>query len=184
MLRTFIFVLLSFTFGLHAQDYTQPCRLNLRALSPIIAQYNPFFANHRWDPVTRMELARLSNSRMLMITQDGCKRHHIRLSMILDPREIRPEINFWIAEVKSLMFKVYYGQAEYSAYQAAFEEQIEEKLKIYGLNARFNFPLGTQNFICEIEYDNLRGAKIEIEQIGFIFKEKLLQAVPEQKDKP
>jgi hypothetical protein len=149
------------------------CRLNLEKLEPIIQRFNPFFADHKWDPATRLEMARMSDDRLLLITQDGCLRHHTQFTLIVDPEVIENRQQFWIDEVQSLLYKVYFGQAIYREFAGPFDEGFEEKLATYGVNRRFNFPIGTRNFLCEIKYDPSKGARITIEMITFIFLEKI-----------
>lgn len=149
------------------------CRLELEQLTPIIERYNPFFGDHKWIPKTRMELATLDNSRIVIITQDGCKRHHIHIDLIIDARAVVPVDSFWISEVKGLLHKVYFDQITYKSFQSTFEEQFESHFLRYGMNEEFNFPIGTRNAICQVKYDKEYGAKISIELVEFIFKEKI-----------
>lgn len=161
------------------------CRLALGELTPIIERYNPFFGDHKWIPETRMELATLDNSRIVIITQDGCKRHHIHIDLIIDTRAVVAVDSFWISEVKGLLHKVYFDQTVYKSFQATFEDQFEFHFLRYGINEEFNFPIGTRNAICQVKYDREYGAKISVELIEFIFKEKIQkreQGVSKAKD--
>lgn len=163
----------------------QECRLKPEELEPIIARFNPFFGDHTWDHANQMEMARLGRGRLLVITQDGCKRHHTTFTLILDVVEVQMEQEFWIKEVKSLLHKVYWNQDEYESFGKSFEELFENKFQMYGLNRRFNFPIGTRNFICELLYDPKRGARINVEMVTFIFKETILErrkGIPEDQD--
>lgn len=167
-----------------AQDQAD-CRLKKADLRPIIARFNPFFADHTWDHDNQMEMARLGSGRLLIITQDGCKRHHITFTLILDPSEVQLSREFWIKEVKSLMHKVYWEQDGYEAFGEEFETAFEDKFSRYGVNRQFNFPVGTRNFICELLYDPKRGARINLEMVSFLFKEKIQQrrsGIPEEQD--
>ncbi|MEM7367290.1 MAG: hypothetical protein AAF587_01745 [Bacteroidota bacterium] len=179
---SFLFPLLS---GSALGQEKTDCRLNPENLKPIIARFNPFFADHTWDHKNQMEMGRLGRGRLLVITQDGCKRHHTNFTLILDVIEIRMEQEFWINEVKSLFHKVYWEQNDYEAFGKDFERLFEQKFRMYGLNRRFNFPIGTRNFICELLFDPKRGARINVEMVSFIFKETILErrvGIPEEDD--
>ncbi|MEM7655646.1 MAG: hypothetical protein AAF399_05915 [Bacteroidota bacterium] len=162
------------------------CRLKKADLRPIIARFNPFFADHTWDQENQMEMARLGEGRLLLITQDGCKRHHITFTLILDPSEVdQVSRDFWIQEVKALMHKVYWEQTGYEAFGEDFETAFVQKFQMYGVNRRFNFPVGTRNYICELLYDPTRGARINLEMVSFLFKEKIQErrrGIPEDQD--
>ncbi|MDP5171844.1 MAG: hypothetical protein NWR72_16465 [Bacteroidia bacterium] len=147
------------------------CRLNLAELTPIILRFNPYFSNHQWSQENRMELARLGSNRLLMITQDGCKRHHTVLTLVIDEVLIKNNPQFWIDESNSIMRKVFHDRPEYHEFGALFEDAFAEKFVMYGLSNRFNFPIGTRNFICEVIYRQGEGARIMIEMVEYIFKE-------------
>lgn len=151
----------------------EDCRLKKEDLKPIIKRYNPFFSNHTWNLESQIEMARMGNNRLLLITQDGCLRHHITFNLIIDPGKVKQDRSFWINEVKSMMHRVYWEQSEYEQYQKEFEENFEDKFSYYGLNDQFNFPIGSRNFICELRFDPVKGGKITIEVINFIFREKI-----------
>ncbi|WNJ15973.1 hypothetical protein [Pontibacter sp. G13] len=166
---------------LHAQD----CRLDPATLKPVIQRFNPFFSDHRWDGETQMELARMGKDRLLIITQDGCKRHHTTFSLIISPNQVESSADFWITEVESMMQKVYWQQLDYQQMQPDFERIFAQKFRAHGLNNQFNFPIGTRNFVCELGYDEHRGARIRLEMVSFLFKEKVLerdQGVPSEDD--
>lgn len=150
------------------------CRLNLKSVKPIIKSDNPFFADHQWNLITRMEMAQLDLARFVMITQDGCKRHHTHFKLIMDPRTVVQSDSFWIDQVKSFMYQVYYGRESYLSYQEPFEREFTRQFQSYGLNQQFNFPIGTRNFICEIRFSKENGAVISIEQVDFIFREEVV----------
>ena len=161
------------------------CRLDPEDLKPVIARFNPFFADHTWDKSNQMEMGRLGTGRLLVITQDGCKRHHTTFTLILDIKEIEMNHHFWINEVKSLFHKIYWEQEEYDSFGQDFEKLFEQKFRMYGLNRQFNFPIGTRNFICELLYDSKRGARINLEMVNFIFKETVLErrrGIPAEED--
>lgn len=163
------------------------CRLKLEELKPLIERFNPFFANHNWDPNLRMEMARIGQNRFLIITQEGCKRHHTTFTLVLEPEVSRQPYAFWIDELKSMMYKVYFQKEEsYREYQAQFEELFEEKFIRYGFNNAFNFPIGTRNFICNVNYHPTRGGRIYLEIVEYIFSQKVSKlkpkGIPQEKD--
>jgi hypothetical protein len=163
----------------------EDCRLKTEDLRPVIARFNPFFADHTWDQDNQMEMARMGQGRLLIITQDGCKRHHTTFTLILDPGEVVLENAFWMEEVNTLMHKVYWEQLGYEVFGEDFEAQFDKQFQLYGLNRRFNFPIGTRNFICELLYDPRRGARINIEMVSFLFKETIHEkrsGIPEDQD--
>lgn len=149
----------------------EDCRLELDDLQPVIQRFNPYFANHQWSLENRMELARIGNERLLMITQDGCKRHHTVFTLVLNDAVIDNHPDFWEQEALGLLRKVYFEEPVYLEFQRQFEEQFQEKFDLYGLGRRFNFPVGTRNFICEIRYEPEQGARIMIEMVEYIFKQ-------------
>lgn len=151
----------------------------------MIKQFNPYFADHKWEPRTRLEMTRMGPHRLLLITQDGCKRHHTQFTLIIDPVAIENRQQFWVNEVKSMFHKVYFEQPVYREFSKPFGEAFEEKLAIYGVNERFNFPIGTRNFICEVKLHPTKGAQITIEMVTFIFKEKVevqRKGIPRKED--
>ncbi|MEO0468442.1 MAG: hypothetical protein AAF206_02385, partial [Bacteroidota bacterium] len=165
----------------------QDCRLDLDNLSPIIQRFNPYFSDHQWNAKSRIEMARLGEDRLMVITQDGCKRHHIRFTLIIDPGSVTDPFQpqFWEEETNSLLFKAYYGQKAYNRFGKEFENAFKRKFRSYGLNQSFNFPIGTRNFLCELLYDPQKGGKITIEIVSFIFRETIKEArigIPREKD--
>ena len=163
-----------------AQD--PDCRLVLDSLQPVIVRFNPYFANHQWSQENRMELARMGTERLLMITQDGCKRHHTVLTLVLDPSAARPEAAFWQEETLGLMDKVFYQNPAYQEFRQPFEEAFVEKYALYGTGRRFNFPVGTRNFICELLYQPGQGGRITVEMVEYIFKDEATQRQAPQPD--
>ncbi|MEM9985602.1 MAG: hypothetical protein AAF804_10975 [Bacteroidota bacterium] len=155
--------------GLWAQQ--EDCRLKPEDLKPIIVRFNPFFANHKWEPEAQMELAQLSGTHLLAITQEGCKRHHVKFDLVVSPEACQNSHQFWVDEVKNFMPKVYWERTEYQEFGTQFEEKFAEKLLDHGFNRPFNFPIGTRNFICSVYYHPDHGARVSIEVVSFIFKE-------------
>jgi hypothetical protein len=169
------------TSGAFAQN---DCRLQPSDFQPMIARFNPFFSDHRWEDYKKMETARLDKDRLLVISQTGCKRHHTSFVMIISPRAVTHTDDFWIDEAKSLMNAVFFQNPTYSIFKKEFEEAFEEKFRIYGINSNFNFPVGTRNFICEVKYDPIRGANLRIELVQFIFQESIQKktGIPHEQD--
>lgn len=184
------FLLLAFLLGgwappLAAQATHSDCRLQPDDFQPLIARFNPYFADHRWVAASQLEMARMGEHRLLMITQEGCKRHHTIFNLLIDPAAMGRGLDFWVAEMKGLMHKVYWEHDGYHTFGPEFEAQFEAKLRTHGLNTRFNFPIGTRNFICELRSDPEKGGKLTIEMVRFIFKEEVRQrrtGIPEDQD--
>lgn len=118
-----------------------------------------------------MELARMGSERLLMITQDGCKRHHVVFTLVVDNRVIEEEPQFWINETSLMMRKVFHERDEYLEFGGQFEDLFSEKFLIYGIGRRFNFPIGTRNFVCEVIHQPGQGARIVVEVVEYIFKD-------------
>lgn len=176
VIAMFLFLFISmFSSSLLAQS-NKDCRLKSEELKPIIKAFNPYFANHKWLPATQLELARLGNDRLVLISQGGCKRHHTSFSLSIDPDAVEQNQAFWLKELRNLLDKIYHGQEEqYLEFRDAFLETFEEKFKESGIGRPFNFPIGTRNFICELMYSRVKGGKITVEMIAYIFEEKMQQ---------
>jgi len=147
------------------------CRLDLENLEPLVRRFNPYFADHKWDKTAQMEMAKLDENRLLVITQDGCKRHHTKFTLVVNPEVARNFYPFWTAELISMMEKVYWERNEYETFRAEFERTFQEKFNYYGFNSAFNFPVGSRNFICAVYYHPERGGRLSVEMVRFIFKE-------------
>jgi len=147
------------------------CRLDLENLKPVIERYNPFFGDHKWNSQSRIEMARIDNHRLLVITQDGCLRHHIRFGLLIDAKLVKDETDFWTQEASAMLHKVYFENEAYSSFAAGFESAFRQKISSYGVNQTFNFPVGGRTFICQVINDPTRGARISIEMVTFVFKE-------------
>ena len=167
-----VFVFLFLVAGGEMLSQSEGCRLKSEDIRPLIVPHNPFFSSHYWDPELRKERARMDEFRMLIIQQDGCLRHHTRFAFRMAPPAVRENsLEFWMQEIQHLMDRVYFAKPEYAIFRQPFEEGLEEGLYRSGLLEPFNFPVGTRNFICQIQYDKKKGAKIEIEMIEYLFKE-------------
>ncbi|MCB0835744.1 MAG: hypothetical protein KDE26_15955 [Bacteroidetes bacterium] len=149
------------------------CRLKPEDLKPVIQRFNPFFSNHTWDAKSQLEMARMGDNRLIIITQDGCKRHHTTFNMMVDRKVATDNKDFWISEMRSMMHKVYWETNDYEEFAQDFEANFIRNFSAYGPNNQFNFPIGTRNFICEVNYSPERGGKITIEMVSFIFKERV-----------
>ena len=185
-----VFMVCLLVAGSHMQTYGQKssdCRVKTEDLKPLIQRFNPFFANHKWNNATRMEVASLGEHRLLMIRQDGCKRYHTTFTLVIDQSQVKRENSFWIDEVKSMMHKVFFEQeTSYQEYGKPFEALFEEKFIRSGFNSAFNFPVGTRNFICNVNYHPEKEGRIHIEVVEYIFSEKVTkkrpQGIPREKD--
>ncbi len=159
------------------------CRIQKEDLKPVIAAYNPFFTDHHWDDFKKWERAQLGRGRRLVISQTGCKRHHISILLLIKPEEINPKPSFWVEETQALMHAIYFEDPTYALYRTEFEEAFKENFLRNGTNQKFNFPLGSRNFVCEILYEPGGGANIRIEQVQYIFAEKIMQkGIPRAED--
>lgn len=179
MLRL-VFLLFLFPLSLWGQE---DCRVQKEDLKPIIATYNPFFTDHHWDDFKKWEKAQLGPGRRLVISQNGCKRHHINILLLIKPEEINPNIPFWIEETQALMHAIFFEDPAYALYREEFNQAIADKLRIYGTNRKFNFPLGSRNFVCEVVTEPGRGANLNIELVQYVFAEKIKQkGIPRAQD--
>ncbi|MEL6592605.1 MAG: hypothetical protein AAFQ68_21080 [Bacteroidota bacterium] len=184
MIRFGLLVLLCMTWeGILAQQ--EDCRLDLNNLKPLIERNNPFFSDHKWNSKSRIEMARIDNDRLLVITQDGCLRHHIRFGLLIDARAVRDEVDFWTEEAASMFHKVYFEQEAYYSFAEGFEKGFREKVDEFGVNQAFNFPVGGRTFICQVVNDPVRGARVTIEMVNFVFKESVQarrSGIPDEQD--
>lgn len=171
MIRYWLVCLPLFYLSLLPAQNRDDCRLDLDKLKPIIERYNPFFGDHKWNAQSRIEMARIDNHRLLVITQDGCLRHHIRFGLLIDASLVKNETSFWTEEASAMLHKVYFEREEYASFAKGFEEAFSQKISSYGVNQAFNFPVGGRTFICQVINDPIRGARISIEMVNFVFKE-------------
>ena len=151
----------------------EECRLKKENIKPLIERFNPYFSNHTYKASKYTELARMGKYRLLVVKQSGCKRHHINFNLLLDSDVVMDEPDFWIAEAKSMLHKVFHQDPNYKRLGPEFDRLFEEKFRMYGLGRKFNFPIGTRNFICQIINDPENGGQIAIEMVSYIFKERV-----------
>ena len=64
------------------------CTVKKEDFKPVIATLNPFFTDHQWDSYRHLEKARLDVSRSLLITQTGCRRHHVTVILTIKPEAL------------------------------------------------------------------------------------------------
>lgn len=140
-------------------------------IKPIIKRFNPYFSNHLYKSYQYTELARLGKHRLLVLKQSGCKRHHINFNLLIDSEIVENDPGFWIAEAKSLLYKVFFEDPSYTRLGPEFDRLFEEKFKLNGMRRKFNFPIGTRNFICQVINDSEKGGQIAIEMVSYIFRE-------------
>lgn len=173
-----IFLFLLITNICFSQTTKEDCRVKESDLQPIINRFNPFFTDHQWLDMMKQETARMDKYRLVLIGQEGCVRHHNHFSLFVAREAITKADSFWIEETVNLFRAVYYGKKEYRAFQKEFEETFAEKFLVYGVNKEFNFPVGTRNFICEIEIpaDKSKDASVRINMVEFVFEEKVVEA--------
>lgn len=151
----------------------EDCRVKPEDMKALIARFNPFFSDHRWDDASHTEMARMGKDRLLIITQDGCKRHHIVFNLFIDPEVVQLADSFWVNEGVAMLRQVFWEDPLYQSFGPEFEVQFAEKLQEYGLNRQMNFPIGTRNFLCEVGWEADKGGVMRIEMISFIFRERI-----------
>jgi hypothetical protein len=162
------------------------CRIRPEDLKPLIAPDNPFVSEHRWEEAAHSELARLGDDRLLLITQEGCKRHHALFVLTLQPGALRlPDLEFWAAEAAQLLDQVFWKDPIRDAVGPDFGRLFRQKLEEQGLNQPFNFPLGSRNFICEVHWTPGGAATLRIQMVSFVFRETLqvpASGIPPEED--
>ncbi|MEM6800438.1 MAG: hypothetical protein AAF696_03485 [Bacteroidota bacterium] len=142
-------------------------------IKPLIERFNPYFSNHIYKSTTQTELAKMGKHRLLVVKQSGCKRHHINFNLLIEADAVIDDKEFWIAEAKALLHKVFYKGSDYARLGPKFDKLFEEKFKMYGMKRKFNFPIGTRNFICQVVNDPEKGGQIAIEMVSYIFRERV-----------
>jgi hypothetical protein len=158
---------------LFAQDDTD-CRMTADQIGPIIDRYNPFFTDHTWENDTKTETARFDASRVLVIKQKACLRHHVLFSMHVSPEAIEDNDRFWISETLMMLKRVYFNDPIYAEYKKSFEKEYIRQFLAAGLNTTFNFPVDDRTFICRIDMGDW-GAKVRLESVRFILKERVVK---------
>jgi hypothetical protein len=149
------------------------CRISKADLKAIIVPRNPFFVNHHWDEETKTELAQLGNERFLTIAQEGCIRHHIKLTLTVNREAAQTDdANFYPREVFQLMNRVFHNQLSYYSYKLAFETELLKAFAAAGLRQKFEFHVNDRNFKCYFD-GGTWGAKLEVEIIRLVHKEKI-----------
>lgn len=154
------------------------CTVKKEDFKPVIATLNPFFTDHQWDSYRHLEKARLDVNRSLLITQAGCRRHHVTMILSIKPEALPGTVTreaFFIQEALKTMHMVYWEKKNYTLFKSKFEENFIAGLKKNGTGTEFNFPIGTSTFICSVRMDAKMGARITIEQATYIFAETLLK---------
>lgn len=179
----YLFITLLLTTGkLAAQSTTSDCRMAPEQILPIIDRYNPFFTDHTWEDDTKTETARLDPSRVVVIKQKACLRHHVLFAMHVDPSEIEDNDRFWISEMLVMLKRVYFNDPTYVEYKKNFEKEYIRQFLANGLNNTFTFPLDDRTFICRIDKGDW-GAKVRLESVKFLLKEKVHQpGIAREKD--
>ena len=165
---------------IYGQLAVENCRFDPETVEPLVLEKNPYVSGHEWESDIRMEFGQLDSARVFLITQDGCQRHHTRFSMLINPLLVEGDFEFWVEEVERMILSIYFGRKDYDRIALAFLDKFEEYFAQYGLNRPFNFPLGTLNFICEVQYSPQQKASIEIEMIEYLFKEKMRMGTKEK----
>jgi hypothetical protein len=149
------------------------CRMTRDELRAVITPRNPFFVNHHWDEATKTEIAQLGPERFLTLSQEACKRHHIKLALTVNREAAQPDDpNFYPREVFQLMNRVFHQQISYYTYKLEFEDELLKAFAVAGVRQRFNFHVNDRNFFCYFDGGEW-GAKLEIEIIRLVHKEKI-----------
>ncbi len=174
--RLFLIVFICFSYS-WLQSQTEDCKVKESDFQPVIGRFNPFFTDHKWLDFTKQETARMDKNRILIISQDGCKRHHKVFTLYFKNGIAENTNDFWIRETISLFRSVYFQDKTFRSFQKEFEDLFEEKFLQTGINQEFNFPVGTRNFICEVEVpsDPSRDPVIRVNMIEFVFEEKVVE---------
>lgn len=146
----------------------QDCRIQRSELKPVIEDLNPFFSDHRWDDYRKVEQAMIDRYRSVSITQSGCKRHFTRIALRIS-QIFTPDVEVCIKEAELLMHMVFFEDPGYMKLREAFTKQFRVGFLKAGFNREFNFPIGTNNFVCRITSDGNGAGRILIEQVVYIF---------------
>lgn len=174
-MRTGLALLYCVLLVLPARAQEEDCRIRPEDFKPLIARFNPFFTDHEWQPTARLEIARMAGGRLLLINQEGCTRYFVTFTVVLDPREVQSSPVFWANEFKTLLYKVFYQNPDYDLFRTEYERQIDEKLSQTGFNQPFNFPIGSRNFIGEVQWSPDKRPAVVLKMVEYIFKEKVMQ---------
>lgn len=164
------FVLNSITLSLFSQE---ECRLDLSTIQPIV---NPQYAevlDYEWDPSQRMEIMLIDSTRIAIITQDGCMRHHTRFQLELFYPLNAPTDADWMNLLRSFILPLFEKDTSFQQIWIPFLEEFEQNLYVHGTNRQFDISLGSQDFLCFVQELPNQNTAIYIEQIGFLFKEKI-----------
>lgn len=175
----FVFFNLIGANSLSAQD----CRLDFEALPSVISRFNPFFYEHTWDNKNKKETAYLDKNRFIAIEQDGCERHHIRLTMIIAPKGFsKITYDFWIGEVNQMLQKIFYKNPYYYSFSDEFSMLFAQYLYQNGYGKLFKFNIREISFRCELSNGDW-GAKVELEIIRYLYNKKIIKpGRPRNKD--
>ncbi|MEM6630846.1 MAG: hypothetical protein AAF694_14290 [Bacteroidota bacterium] len=149
------------------------CRLDLTAIKPVVNTNLAKVEEYEWDPDQRMEIMLLDSSRLAIITQDGCMRHHTKFQLeLFHPLEKSTE-DQWIQTLKGFIYPLFEDTDGFQQLWTPFIESFEQYIYVYGTNKPFDISLGSQDFICYVQDIPHQNPAIFIEQIGFLFKEKI-----------
>lgn len=160
------------------------CTIDERLLGPVIRPDNPFFTDHTFDSDTKMETARLDEHHTLTISQSACIRHHMTLTLLLDPKAMTnsAEDTFWTMETLVMLKRVFFDNPEYLSYKKEFETHFVEQFIQYGTEREINFPVNERSFICNF-LQGPWGGKIELQIIRFQITGQIKKpGIPREKD--
>jgi len=155
----------------HAQR--DSCRLDLSNISRVAYPDTTSILEYEWYKATRMEVGMIDSMRFFMITQDGCMRHHTQIQLFYIRQNPRDSIDIWIDEVENLVNTLFANTVSYPRIWKPFLEQLRQQFPVSGINKPFNISMGAIDFICQVIYYPNQEASIRIDQIAFLFKEKI-----------
>lgn len=165
-----VFLMCSLPLFLYSQE---DCRLNLSQIQPVVDPQSATVLDYEWDPTQRMEIMLMDSARIAIITQDGCMRHRTRFQLELFHPLISPTDADWMALLRSFILPMFEHDNSFQTLWEPFLEEFEQNLYVHGTNRQFDISLGSQDFICFVQEIPNQNTAIFIEQIGFLFKEKI-----------
>ena len=163
-------LIISLPLSLHSQE---DCRLDLAQIQPVVDPKSAEVLDYEWDPSQRMEIMLIDSARIAIITQDGCMRHHTRFQLELFHPLLSPTEADWMTLLRSFILPLFEKNRSYQDIWRPFLEEFEQNLYVHGTNRQFDISLGSQDFLCFVQELPNQNTAIYIEQIGFLFKEKI-----------
>lgn len=178
-----LILLTCFSVNVFAQ-VSDDCTIDFHTLGPVIRPDNPFFTDHTFDNEHKLETARLDEYHTLTISQSACIRHHMTLTLLLDPKVMTNATaeNFWTMETLVMLKRVFFENPEYLSYKKEFETHFVQQFIQYGTEREINFPVNERSFICNF-FQGPWGGKIELQIIRFQITGQIKRpGIPREKD--